>query len=231
MVRGGPERRAVKRPESTATFATPDDPERGRCAARAKSSGERCTHRAAVGKRVCVMHGARGGGPPKNGRFSGFKGRIRESYDRWLEHVGKLELTNHLAALAALSERCIERSGELDTPAFRKRALALFEKAQAGGDAAETVLAMDALGELLERGASEDAALLATAEALSTFATHMEHAKALQLKEEHTVRIGDLQAMVANILDILMRHDEKGREIAEQIRREIVEPAGLLRVA
>lgn len=222
-------RKEVKRKPSTATYATDDDPEPWRCAAKSKSTGERCGKHAEEGFRVCRLHGSRAGRPPKHGRFSAFTGRNREAYEKWLDAVDELDMSDHLAAMASVAERCIERAQELDTPEFRKQALKLFQQARSGSDPAEQARSLNELGLLLRKGGEEDSALRATAESLDRFAKRMEAAKSLDLQEQHTVRMRDLDAMMAGIISILLRHGEQGEQIASEIDSEIIRPAGILR--
>jgi hypothetical protein len=59
------------RPPKLAQFDTRRLDDAPRCGAKSKRSGERCRGPAVRGKRVCRMHGARGGAPAgkSNGRY------------------------------------------------------------------------------------------------------------------------------------------------------------------
>lgn len=211
------------------TWGGPDDPHLGRCCATSKTTGGRCEAHAAKGARTCARNhgGGLAGRPPKHGRFA-FKsqGELSAAYNRWLPEAEALDLTDHLAALAATAQRCITRCEDLDTPGFRKIALALYREATAGKEERQAV-ALSELGELLHRGAEEDDALRTLAGTLVDFGKRMEAAKTLDLQEQHTVTMRTVETLVGGILSILMQHGETGETVARQLDRDVFRRNGI----
>lgn len=217
---------------STATFAGQGDPYQ--CAARAKSTGLRCKAGVVPGKAVCIKHGGRAGPPLKTGKFSSGAGRIGEAYQRWVQQIDALDPTDHLAAMAALAERCMQRVEEKDTPEFRRNAIALYEEAlsqDAQTSPERRAAALTALGKLLRKGASEDTALRGAMDGMERLGKRLEAERALRNQEAHTVRMADLQGMVMGILTVLLEHGNVGRQIATEIEARVIRPSGMLQLA
>jgi len=108
-----------------------------RCTAKSKQSGERCKRPAAPGKRVCYMHGARGGATKGNlnslihgayaarvlneeeqAVYDGFVARIREDFEF---NDSSDEVAVHMAAMAFLQFVRAQKAGKEDAANVQAR--------------------------------------------------------------------------------------------------------------
>ena len=140
------------------------------CGARIRNrpQNERCAQ--AVGlhplRGRCRLHGGSqkvAGRPITTGAGVRFlRGRLGDIERQAKTDAATADLQAPVAALMAVVSRVGEMVDERDTPEFRKRALALFGTVQAAvssGNAPGMIAALEELGQLLEKGASEADAL------------------------------------------------------------------------
>jgi len=177
---------------------------------------EPCKGFAVHGWEVCRMHGARGGGPIKTGRYSKHLGRIAESYEAALADKALLDLREPIAALDAIVRRLAERVEELDTPDYRQRLMELLSESKAD-DADKAYGARAQLEELIERGADEDRTLAVLRDSLSELAKRIEGAWKVKLDKKHALGAAEQRVLIARFLDLVAQ--EFGVEASIRVGR------------
>jgi len=171
------------------------------------------------GRRVCRIHGGLGGAPPKHGRYSKGLGRFREAYQEARADPSLLDLRETLALMDVAVQRAAERAAAADTPEFRARALALFNRARSAVDPQDAAAALNQLGALLNEGVEDDAALDALARAAERLSRRQEKAWSIRLDAATALNARDLTAVLARFADIVL--EEVPRDAAARVIRRI----------
>lgn len=161
----------------------------------------------------CHHHGGptpRGPASPqwKTGRWSKVLNPTRsKAYAAARDDPELLDLRRTIGQLDTGVAEAMERREKLDTPNFRKDAIALFEQVQSEmqTDPQAAAVSMAALGKLLRRGAQEDDANEEIARHVSRMSKHMETAWKIRLGAGHSVNESDLLAIIGAIIDVAVR--------------------------
>lgn len=171
------------------------------CGARRK--GGFCHARPTKGFKRCRIHGGhpKSGAPIKHGRYSKSLGKYAQAYEDALNDDSLLDLEEPIALLDAIAQRFTERLVELDTPAFRKDALRLFKAAVA--KVAEPPAELARLGELLETGGKEDAALRDLADQAEKVSKAVSKAWDVRLARKNVLNAKDLHAVLGRMVDVV----------------------------
>ena len=212
------------------------DVTQARCGARTRA-GQPC-RRAPMSNGRCPLHG--GKAPPpgpahpayRHGRYSAAAGAIGERYREAIADRGRLaDLLESVALLEAVVARRLELVAELDAPRFRKRASELHAEVVASLGAVDHATAADALralGDLLERGAREEAALTALVDDVKSLHLAAEGFHHVRLKAAAVVNAGDVVAILGKvqrvIADELRAHPALLRTVVERIGSEVIDP-------
>lgn len=137
--------------------------------------------------------------------------------------IADLDQTQPIAILDLAVKRSAERVGERDTPAFRRRAVKLFDQArdaQTEGDVDGFASNINELGRLLRRGVSENAAfseLKGDAETLNKALGVAWQTKLAQGRAVSRTEVGILFGHMAQVIQQTLLEEmgkEKGAEIA-----------------
>ena len=214
---------ATKKDKSKATYA--DDGEPWRCAAKTKNgddAGRRCKNSVVPNRTVCRKHGGLAGAKPKPGAATDTFLALGEQYVKAKESPGLLDLERPLAVLDMAAQRMIERLEERDTPDFRRRARDLFNEAQdlSKTDPAASA-ALNKLGALLKRGASEDVAFKDVQKVVSQFARRLEEVWKIKLARSQVVNQQDLVGLLTRIATWIT--EVAPEEVADQMLRKLDE--------
>tara|TARA_R110002020_G_scaffold72355_4_gene186302 strand:+ start:697 stop:1377 length:681 start_codon:yes stop_codon:yes gene_type:complete len=199
------------------TYEPGDEP--FRCCAKSKQSGNRCKQKVVAGRRVCRYHGGLGGRPPTHGRYSKGLGRFQEAYQENLNDPNLLDLRESLALLDICVRRAVERTGDFDTPNFRKECLELFDAARSADSPDEATAALGALGKLLRDGKAEDEAFEQMSKAAEKMSRRQEKAWSIRLDAATAINARDLTAVLARFADIVL--EESPKDVAGRIIRRI----------
>jgi hypothetical protein len=164
------------------------------CSARSKQSGERCKKDAVRGREVCHIHGGRSPRGPasatwKDGTYSKYMQtpeKLREGYERALSDP---QLTHHRTSIAltdALIEELLESYDAGANPETWKAVKAEYNKmrvANASGDRHKAREHFEALGLLINEGASHAEQSTSILRALEARGKHAERETKRKLSE------------------------------------------------
>lgn len=195
------------------SFPPGDEP--GRCTAKSKQTGNRCTKPVVPGRPVCRYHGGLGGRPIKHGRYSKALGTLRTAYEEARNDPTLLELRDTLAVLDVIVQKAASRVAERDTPRFRARAQELFEAAAGATDPAELRVRLRDLGSLIREGVREDEALDRLSDAVEKMARRQEKAWDLRLSAANAINARDMVALLGRFAEIVL--DEADPETASRV--------------
>lgn len=213
---------------STARYQDGNEPRR--CRAEAKGGG-RCKRTKEAGYTVCRWHGAGGGRPITNGLRSRAMGRFRDAYH---EALGKgdalFDLRENLAIMDVGVTLAAERAAMADTPALRKRALAVFNEVQAAKTGAEMRERLDMLGRLLAAGVEDADAIEDLTLAAERMSKRQEAAWNIRLSAAQAIHSRDLVTLFARMVEIIIQ-EAQGEASARILRRIDVEIMGSGEVA
>jgi hypothetical protein len=169
---------------------------------------------------VCRYHGGNSpGGKIKHGRYAQGLGRFREAYQMALNDPSLLDLRETIALLDVTVQKAVERAASCDSPQFRASAFELYEKAMQGLGSEEGAQALNELGDLLEKGVSEDGALDELAKAAERLGRRQEKAWQIKLDAATAINARDLVAVMARWADIVL--DECPKDVAGRIIRRV----------
>lgn len=208
---------------TVASFEDGDEPMR--CRAKAKSLNARCTQPKVSGYEVCRLHGARGGAPIQHGRFSSRLGRFRESYEAAMASGDTLfDIRKTISLLHVRVERAAERASELDTPQYRLRAQALYEKVSNATTTDSMRLAIAALGEHLENGVSEDSALDTLVEVAERLAIRQEKAWGIKLNANNAINKNELDGVLTYFFTVVVEEADgpTAKRILDRLDQKLV---------
>lgn len=213
--------------------ASADQP---RCGAQTRQ-GAQCRQPAMANGR-CRLHG--GKTPPKgpshprweHGRYSRAKGVLGERYREAIADRGRLaDMLETVALLDSVVARRLELLAEHDSPGFRRQAKELHADVVASlgnVDHAAAAEALRALGDLLERGAREEAALTALVRDVKELHIASEGFHHIRLKAAAVVNAGDVVGILGKvqrvIADELRAHPTLMRAVVERIGADVIEP-------
>lgn len=195
------------------------EPKPGRCGAQLrKKPGQYCGRRPARGRSRCKLHGgAKGSGHPiQHGRRSKYIGHLlAEGYRDAIGSPRLLNLRETVAVQDAIVQRCLARLNESDTPDFRTRALALYNRHvnPSDGDDGDDANALARLGELLEAGCTEDRALRDVAEQNARLHDQIVEAWKIKLNKAQVMNSTDLASVFAWFVDMLIRTTAASPEV------------------
>ena len=165
----------------------------------------------------CHYHGGptpRGLASPsyKHGRWTkALNPKRSKAYAAARDDPALLDLRRTIGQLDTGVTEAMERREKLDTPNFRKDAIALFEQAQSEmqTDLQAATVSMTALGKLLRRGVREDDANEEIARHVSRMSKHMETAWKIRLAAGHAINESDLRTIIYAIIGVAEREIPK----------------------
>lgn len=194
------------------------------CGAKTRNGGT-CRKPPMLGRTRCKLHGGASLQGPAHPRYidgrASRNGPLAQAADRVREQADLLDLRPGVALFDLRLEEIAERLEEQDTPQLRTKALALLDEAfQLGkSDPQESMAKLRECRALLARGASRDRAwekLLSTQERRSDRA---EKAQDRWLKQAEVFHVGELQAAVTTMLEVLVEHAP--RDVVAKVTRDL----------
>jgi hypothetical protein len=195
------------------------------CGAKTRNGGT-CRKPPMLGRTRCKLHGGASLQGPAHpcyidGRASR-NGPLAQAADRVREQADLLDLRPGVALFDVRMEEIAERLEEKDTPGLRRSALSLLDEAirlEQEGDHGEANAKLNDCRKLLHDGAERDAAwekLLSTQERRSDRA---EKAQDRWLKQAEVFHVGELQAAVTTMLEVLVEHAP--RDVVAKVTRDL----------
>jgi len=217
------------------------------CAKKVRSQGGgRCTQHVEVNslgeaiKRNCYYHGGRREIPIVNGRRglryiskarqgnSKSRAAFAEKVSAMLSDPRIADNAENVALIDANIEKLLDRMDDSDSPHFRREAVKLFEKVGSAEDDAGMDQALEALGDHLKDGWSQDKLLLEVHTLSERRARIVDRQRSLDLKENETFSRTIVVSALDKILTLISAQlpENYAVPLIDSITRELVAAEG-----